>query len=92
MEPRPRPRPSRMVPDPPPLESERNGACVNVYGKWREAHGQWGWGGGWTGTLYKKVVWLTPHFSSPHPQCSPLPWSVPSLAQACAALAWPAET
>lgn len=36
--------------------------------------------------------WLTPHFSSPPPQCSLLPWSVPSLAQGCAAAAWPGET
>lgn len=39
-----------------------------------------------------RFFWLTPHFSSPPPQCSPLPWSVPSIAQGCVAAAWPAET
>lgn len=85
-------RPSHVLPDLPPLEPGRNGACVNVYGPDKENKSSMGiamvdWKFGCQG-----FFWLTPHFSSPPPQCSPLPWTVPSIAQGCAAAAWPAET
>lgn len=78
--------PSRAPPDMPPPELGRHEACKQ--GK-RIIDGYNGW---WTGHLDLKVLWLTPYFSSPPPQCSLLPWSVPSLAQGCAAAAWPGET
>lgn len=85
-------RPSHMLPDLPPLEPGRNGACVTVYGPDKGNTSSMGIVIGGSKVWISRFFWLTPHFSSPPPQCSPLPWSVPSIAQDCAAAAWPAET